>query len=197
MATKTIPIVIATMEEPVRNGLVASIARPGGNITGLDFQPPDLQGKRLQFFKEAFPTISRLAVLIDSAGRPLTREIEMIAAESAAQALSIRLQPVIEVKSAEEIAGAFKAIASDGADGILEVGGTMFFANRIEMAERALKSRIPVMTNGDFRYWHVCDMPIVSSNVRFQDAGSTGRRNTGVKSLCWGFKLQGLTWSFV
>jgi putative ABC transport system substrate-binding protein len=146
-ATKTIPIVIATMEEPVRNGLVASIARPGGNITGLDFQPTDLQGKRLQLFKEAFPTISRLAVLIDSAGRPLTREIEMIAAESAAQALSIRLQPVIEVKSAEEIAGAFKAIAGDGADGILEVGGTMFFANRIEMAERALKSRIPVMCN--------------------------------------------------
>src|SRR4051794_14678060 len=115
-ATKTIPIVIATMEEPVRNGLVTSIARLGGNITGLDFPPPDLQGKRLQLFKEAFPTISRLAVLIDSAGRPLTREIGMIAAESAAQALSIRLQPVIEIRSAEEIAGAFEAIAGDGAE---------------------------------------------------------------------------------
>ena len=53
------------------------------------------------------------------------------------------------------------------------------------------------MKAADFRCWHKADVPEVSPDVRFQDAGSTGRRNTGVKSLCWGFKLQGLTWSFV
>jgi putative tryptophan/tyrosine transport system substrate-binding protein len=69
-ATKTTPIVIATMEDPVRQGFAASVARPGGNITGLSLQTPDLQGKRLQLFKEALPTLARVAVLIDAAGRP-------------------------------------------------------------------------------------------------------------------------------
>ena len=75
-ATKTISIVIPTMEEPVGNGFVVSVARPGGNITGLSLQTPDTQGKRVQLFKEAIPTMSRMAVLVDAA-RPLMRQTEV------------------------------------------------------------------------------------------------------------------------
>jgi putative tryptophan/tyrosine transport system substrate-binding protein len=64
-ATRTIPIVIPTMADPVSDGFVASIARPGGNITGLTFQSPELQGKRLQLLKEALPPVSRVALLMD------------------------------------------------------------------------------------------------------------------------------------
>src|SRR5215475_1934545 len=64
-ATTTIPIVIATMEDPVQQGFATSLAHPGGNITGLSVQSPDLQGKRLQLFKEALPNLARVAVLID------------------------------------------------------------------------------------------------------------------------------------
>jgi putative tryptophan/tyrosine transport system substrate-binding protein len=144
-ATKTIPIVIPTMEEPVGNGFVMSLARPGGNITGLSLQTPDLQSKRVQLFKEAVPTVSRIAVLVDVAGRPLVRQTEMNAVEAAAQALSIQLQPLVEVQSPGELAQAFATVTGEGADGVFAVGGTMFFANRAQLAEQALKSRVPMM----------------------------------------------------
>jgi putative ABC transport system substrate-binding protein len=83
-ATTTIPIVIATMEDPVQQGLATSLAHPGGNITGLSLQTPDLEGKRLQLFKEALPNLARVAVLIDAAGRPHARELEMKSAETTA-----------------------------------------------------------------------------------------------------------------
>jgi putative ABC transport system substrate-binding protein len=143
-ATKTIPIVIATMEDPVQQGFAASIARPGGNITGLSLQTPDLQGKRLELFKEALPNLARVAVLIDAAGRPRAREIEMKSAETAARALNIGLGPVAEVQRPEEIAGAFATITKEAAtDGVLVISGTMIFANRAELGKQALK--IPLM----------------------------------------------------
>jgi putative ABC transport system substrate-binding protein len=133
------------MEEPVGNGFVASLARPGGNITGPSLQTPDMQGKRVQLFKEAVPTVSRMAVLVDVAGRPLARQTEMIALEAAAQAQSIRLQPLVEVQSPGELAQAFATITGERADGVIAIGGTMFFANRAQFAEQALKSRVPMM----------------------------------------------------
>lgn len=69
-ATKTIPIVIATMEDPVQPGFAASFARPGGNITGLSLQTPDMEGKRLQLFKEALPNLVRVAVLVERRRSP-------------------------------------------------------------------------------------------------------------------------------
>ena len=143
-ATKTIPIVIPTMEEPVGNGFVVSVARPGGNITGLSLQTPDTQGKRVQLFKEAVPTVSRMAVLVD-ATRPLMRQTEVKALAAAAQALSIRLQPLVEVQRPGELEQAFATITGERADGVFLVGGTMFFASRALLAEQALKSRVPMM----------------------------------------------------
>ena len=85
--TNTIPIVIATMDDPVEQGFVASIARPGGNVTGLSLQSPELQGKRLQLFKEALPNLARMAVLVDAAGRPHARQMEKNSTAAAARAL--------------------------------------------------------------------------------------------------------------
>ena len=142
-ATKTIPIVIPMMEEPVDHGFVASVARPGGNITGLSPLSPDMQGKRLQIFKEAVPTVSRMAVLVDAAR--MMRQTEVKALAAAAQALSIRLQPLVEVQRPGELEQAFATITGERADGVLLIGGTMFFANRALLAEQALKSRVPMM----------------------------------------------------
>lgn len=147
-ATKTIPIVIATMVEPVGSGLVASIARPGGNITGLSQVSLDLLGKRLQLFKEALPNLAHVGIIIDVAEGPPSRQLEMNSAETTARLLNIRLAAVAEVRRPDEIAGAFAAVTQAGTvDGVLQLGGTMIFANRAELADQALKKRLPMICN--------------------------------------------------
>ena len=145
-ATKTIPIVIATMVDPVEDGFVKSFPRPGGNITGLTLRAPELHSKRLQLFKEAVPSITPIALLVESGP---TRRSETNEASAAARELGVRLQPVVEVRGVDELDAAFAKIASAGARGVFVVGRTMLFANRARLAERALKSRVPMMC--DFR----------------------------------------------
>jgi len=142
-ATKTIPIVIPTMADPVTDGFVASLARPGGNITGLTFQSPELQGKRLQLLKETLPNVSRIALLVDSN----ERQYRSVAkdAESAAAVLGIRPQPLVEVREPNNFPAAFSAITKEGARAVLVVGGTMLFVNRARLSEHALKARLPMM----------------------------------------------------
>ncbi len=142
-ATKTIPIVIPTMANPVADGFVSSLARPGGNITGLSFQSPDLQGKRLQVFKEALPSTSRVALLMDSNEtkyRQVARE-----AESVARAIGVRPQPLVEVQSPNDLPEAFSRITRERADAVLIVGGTMLYVNRVLLAQHALKARLPMV----------------------------------------------------
>ncbi len=142
-ATRTVPIVIPTMSDPVGDGFVASFAHPRGNITGLTFQSKELQGKRLQLLKETFPSSSRVALLVDVNDRSypsLLRE-----AESAAQALGVRLQPLVHARSPADLDGAFGTLAKHGAQAVLIVGGTMLYANRGQLAERALKGRLRLM----------------------------------------------------
>jgi putative tryptophan/tyrosine transport system substrate-binding protein len=145
-ATKTIPIVIPTMVDPIDDGFVRSFPRPEGNITGLMLRAPELHGKRLQLFKEAVPTISAIALLVESG---LTRRTETNEAEAAAHALGVRLQPVVEVRDAGELDAAFAKIIHAGAHGVFVVGRTTFFANQARLAALALKSRVPMMC--DFR----------------------------------------------
>src|SRR5712692_10023510 len=142
-ATRTIPIVIPTMADPVGDGFVTTVARPGGNITGLTFQSPELQGKRLQLLKEALPNVSRIALLVDSN----ERQYRSVAkdAESAAAVLGIRPQPLVEVREPNNFPAAFSAITKEGARAVLVVGGTMLFVNRARLSEHALKARLPMM----------------------------------------------------
>ncbi len=144
-ATKTIPIVVATMVDPIGDGLVKSFPRPGGNITGLTLRAPELHGKRLQLFKEAVPTMSPIGALVESGAKPLAQRVETKETEAAARALGVRLQPMVEVRDPGELDAAFVRIARDGARGVFVVGGTMFYANRARLAERALKNHLPMI----------------------------------------------------
>jgi len=142
-ATRTIPIVIPTMADPVADGFVASLAQPGGNITGLSFQSPDLQGKRLQVLREALPSAARVALLMDSNEtkyRQVARE-----AESVARAIGVRPQPLVEVQSPNDLTEAFSRITRERADAVLIVGGTMLYVNRVLLAQHALKARLPMV----------------------------------------------------
>ena len=141
-ATTTVPIVVALMGDPVGSGLVATLARPGGNITGLTSQSPDTAAKRLQLLREAVPGLSRVALLADT--NDLSYRLQARELEAAARALGIQLQ-LHEVSSPAEFNGSFTAMVKEGARGVFAVGGTMLYANRARLADEALKSRLPTM----------------------------------------------------
>ena len=141
-ATKSIPIVIAVIGDPVGSGFVNTLARPGGNITGLSMQSPDLAAKRLQLLKEVVPQVSRVALLADTndlAHRQAATEVE-----AGAQTLGLQSK-VYAVSSRRELNGAFATMVKEGAGAVFHVGGTMLYANRLELGELALKSRLPMM----------------------------------------------------
>lgn len=141
-ATRTIPIVVVLASDPVGLGLVASLARPGGNITGLSIQTADTVGKRLQLLKEAIPKVSRMAVLVDPTfpgGRHQAGE-----AEVAAQALGVQSQ-LLETQIPTDLDRAFGAMTQNRAGAVLIVGSKLFFGHRARIAELAVKSRLPAM----------------------------------------------------
>jgi putative ABC transport system substrate-binding protein len=141
-ATSTIPIVMAVSSDPVRDGLVASLARPGGNITGLSIMVPELAGKRLELLREAMPSLSRVALLLD-AGSP-NRHAQLHDHEAAARALGVQLLP-LEVRGPGEFAGAFQAATQGHAQALIMVQGPLFGTHRARLAELALASRLPTM----------------------------------------------------
>ena len=144
-ATRTIPIVIPTMNDAVGDGFVASLARPGGNITGLSVHRREIQSKQLQLFKEALPNLSRIALLVDATDRTnadVARE-----AESAARVLGVRVHPLVEAHGPGDLDGVFATITKEGARAAVVVSGTMFCANRVQLVEHALKSHLPMMCN--------------------------------------------------
>jgi putative ABC transport system substrate-binding protein len=141
-ATKSIPIVLTLVSDPVESGLVGSLARPGGNVTGLSLMHPDLTGKRLELLKEVIPKLSRVAVLSNSANPiipPLLRETE-----AAARALGIQLQ-VVEVRGPTEFDGAFSAMTRDRAGALVVLPDGIFQNERRRIAALAVKSRLPAM----------------------------------------------------
>jgi len=141
-ATKRIPIVIAVVGDPVGSGFVDALARPGGNVTGLSMQAPELAGKRLQLLKEAVPHVSRVALLADTNDLGYRRAVTEV--EAAARTLGVELR-VHPVSSRRELNGVFATMVKEGARAVFQVGGTMFYANRAELGELALKSRLPMM----------------------------------------------------
>jgi putative ABC transport system substrate-binding protein len=144
-ATRTIPIVIPTMNDAVGDGFVASLARPGGNITGLSVHRREIERKQLQLFKEALPNLSRIALLVDATDQ--TNPNVMREAESAARVLGVRVHPVVQARGPGDLDGVFATMTKEGARAALVVSGTMFYANRVQLVEHALKSHLPMMCN--------------------------------------------------
>jgi len=142
-ATSTIPIVMAQDRDPVGSGFVASLARPGGNITGLSRLAPELSGKQLELLKEIVPKLSRLAIFGTSTtlgNAQALKEIELVAGE-----LGVTLQ-YLDVLNARDIETAFRAAGNGRSDAVLMMmEGAIASGRRTEIAELALKSRLPVI----------------------------------------------------
>jgi putative ABC transport system substrate-binding protein len=139
-ATNTIPIVFAVVGDPVAVGLVASVARPGGNITGLSSMAPEVVGKQLELLKEVAPKISRMAVLQNPSNQahpPTLRQ-----AEGAARALGVQLH-IVQAGSPAEIEAAFATMSSQRAGGVLVLRDSFFLAQRAQIAALAAKDRLP------------------------------------------------------
>jgi putative ABC transport system substrate-binding protein len=141
-ATATIPIVMASDNDPVGSGFVASLGRPGGNITGLSQMAPDLAGKRLELLKEIVPRLSRLVVLgeLNNPGNAQSlKETEL-----AAVGFGVHLQ-VLDVRDPTDIENGFQAASKGHADAVLVLGGPVATSQRGHIAELAVKSRLPAI----------------------------------------------------
>jgi len=141
-ATTTIPIVLASSFYPVESGVIASLAHPGGNITGVTHFTPALMAKRVQLLKEAVPKASRFAVL-RIPGR--LQDLVVKDMEAAARQLGVQLQ-VIEVRSAEDLPTAFDAAAAGRAQGVMSTQAPLFVHNNARIAQLALKRRLPSLS---------------------------------------------------
>jgi putative ABC transport system substrate-binding protein len=140
-ATSVIPIVFAPSGDPVATGLVTSLARPGGNVTGLSAQATDSAAKRLELLREVVPDLRRLAILGD-AGNP-QGVLEMGEVQAAARGLGIEVAP-LEIRRAEDITPAFDALKGR-ADALYVVTGPLVTTNRIRINILALGARLPTM----------------------------------------------------
>jgi putative tryptophan/tyrosine transport system substrate-binding protein len=146
-ATKTIPIVmVGAGIDPVTAGFVESLARPGGNVTGLTNLGGELGGKRLELLKEAVPKVARVAVLYDPANPPDVRGVKEVL-PAAARALGLTIQPR-EVRAADGFERVFAALGKERPDGLYVRAGPLMNANVKRIVGFALKSRLPsVYTN--------------------------------------------------
>ena len=142
-ATRTIPIVMASSADPVGTGLVASLARPGGNVTGLASISSELAGKRLEMLKEVVPRLSRLAVLWNPANP--VNAIGLNQTRIAAQALRVTLQPVVEVRAADEFDAAFATISRAHPGALVVLPDRFFYGQRARIVNFAAKNRLPAM----------------------------------------------------
>jgi len=146
-ATSTVPIVAFAMGDPIGDGLVQSLAHPGGNVTGLTFLGPQLVPKRLELLKALLPRAARVAVLwhpgafADRTMRDMWKETE-----AAAQTLGVQLQPV-EVRSGAELEAAFFRMARNRADAVLLFPSALLFNERTRLVALAAKHRLPAMFN--------------------------------------------------
>jgi putative ABC transport system substrate-binding protein len=139
-ATSTIPIVMATSGDPVGAGLIASLARPGGNITGLSSVAPDLTGKRLQLLKEAVPKVSRVAILHNST--VLGTVLGVKEAQVAARTLRLTVHP-LEVRAPDDLGPAFDAMTRERAEALFLFGDPFTITHQRRILDLAAKRRLP------------------------------------------------------
>src|SRR6266849_6163022 len=144
-ATRTLPIVFASAPDPVASGLVTSLARPGGNVTGLSNIAPELVGKRLELLKQAVPGVSRVAVLWQPGGSGEHTEKDMLKeVEVAGRALGVRLQ-FVEARGPADFDRAFSDMTRAHASALTSLGGSMFFNERRRLVDLAAKNRLPAV----------------------------------------------------
>jgi putative ABC transport system substrate-binding protein len=141
-ATRTIPIILIALGDPVRTGLVNSLAQPGGNVTGMSLMVPEVAAKRLGLLKETIPAISRvlvLAYLVD----PIA-PLQVNALEDAARSLGVTLQ-VHDIRTADDLPTAFDAAAKEHAQALLTTAESIFVAQRARVTELAARYKLPAM----------------------------------------------------
>jgi putative ABC transport system substrate-binding protein len=138
-ATSTIPIVFALAGDPVGSGLVASLAHPGGNLTGMSSQNADLTGKRFELLREVVPNLRRLAVLFNGNNPAYGLEVDIVRAAAIPLGLEVL---AAEIRGADDIAPTFAAIATK-ADALFVVGEPLTFTHRIRISTLALAARLP------------------------------------------------------
>jgi ABC-type uncharacterized transport system substrate-binding protein len=142
-ATQTLPIVMPVSSDPVGDGLVASLARPGGNITGLSLMAPELGQKRLQLLQETFPKVSRaVAVLWNPAYVGMRARFEQAQVAAPAAGLTVRS---VEVRDTHELDVAFEAIIREHPDGLLLLADPFTFSQRARIVEFGAEQRLPVI----------------------------------------------------
>jgi putative tryptophan/tyrosine transport system substrate-binding protein len=142
-ATTVIPIVFASVGDPIGAGLAASLARPGGNITGLSVQQTDAAPKRLELLREVVPRLRRLAIVANADSR--SSMLDMIDIRDRSGALGLQPFP-IEIRGAEQIEPAIKALKGK-ADALYVVADPLFFTNRTKISSLAMDLRLPTMSN--------------------------------------------------
>jgi len=140
--SSTIPIIMAQDPDPVGNGFVASLARPGGNITGLATFAPELSGKQLELLKETIPQLSRVAVFGTSTNPGNAQNLRE--AELSAKAFGVRLQ-YVDVLGPKDFEAAFRAASKERADAVLILPGSILNLQRAKLTDLALKSRLPAI----------------------------------------------------
>jgi putative ABC transport system substrate-binding protein len=162
--TIAIPIVMAQVHDPIGTGFVASLARPGGNITGLSTLAPEISGKRVELFKEIIPRLSRIAVLGTSTNNPgnaqSLKEIEL-----SARAHKVKLQ-YLDVIDPKGIEAAFQAAGTGRADAVLVLASNFFNTHRAQVVELAVRGRLPAI----YPYpEYIEDGGLMTYGVRFTD----------------------------
>jgi putative tryptophan/tyrosine transport system substrate-binding protein len=165
-ATSTIPIVMARQDDAVEHGFVASLARPGGNITGLSFQTGELSGKWLELLKDALPSLAQVAVLWDATGTEHQRRT----LEQAAHAVGVHPQ-IFEVRSLDDFDGAFAAVHTAQAEGLVILASPLLTYHASQLAALAAQHRLPA----------------IYGNRRFAEAGGL---------MTYGPKESDASWSF-
>ena len=166
-ATSTIPIVMARMDDAEDHGFVASLAWPGGNVTGLSHQTGELSGKWLEFLKEVLPHIVHVAVLWDATGT--VNQLRTL--ESAARTLDVRLH-VLEVQSHSDFDGAFATAKTAQAEGLVILGSPLMTLNASRLAELAAQHRLPA----------------IYSDRRFAEAGGLMVYGMKASDPSWGWR---------
>jgi ABC-type uncharacterized transport system substrate-binding protein len=143
-ATRTIPIVFVAMGDPLASGVVASLARPGANLTGTTRMISEMSAKHVELLKEVYPALSNLAVLWNpnnSSNQPALRAVE-----SSARSLSLQIRP-LEVRAVADLDNVFKAILQQRADGVLFIADPIFFIQLKRMADFMTANRLPAIAN--------------------------------------------------